>query len=224
MRKLCGIFTLAIVLAAPSLGWAHFPWLALDKDGHAILFFGEGLTERNYHLPPSIAKAELVLHAAGSAEKLKMAALDQEDFVGLRSVAAVKPAGTVATSVLYGDYHGVQLIYYAQHLLGDAKTGSKETIAKQKLQAIVQASENGGVACTILWDGQPLQNAEVTLFCQDGHEEGKAKTDASGSVTFSDAQVEDGLNAILVGHTIKDGLGEDAKAKEAHYLTATFNK
>ena len=82
-----------------------------------------------------------------------------------------------------------------------------------------------GVDVYVLWKGKPLADAEVRLFCAEGHEEGNAETDASGKVSFSDEQVEEGTNAILVGHTITDETGKvgSQEYKSAmHYLTATF--
>lgn len=215
-------FALTLVVLSPVICSAHFPWVAVDDEGHALLFFGEGLAERNYHLPESIAKAELVWHATQTDQKLELVSVEEDAFIGLRSKSAIKPSGVLATNVVYGDYHGMQLIYYAQHSLGKPQSWSKQPLKKQKLQAVLQMSEDGGVQCRILWEGKPLEGADVTLFCEDGHEEGKAKTDAKGLVAFNGDQVEAGLNAILVGRTIKEGEGEDAVAKEAHYMTATF--
>ncbi|MEZ6079360.1 MAG: hypothetical protein R3C56_27940 [Pirellulaceae bacterium] len=59
----------------------------------------------------------------------------------------------------------------------------------------------------MLWDGKPLADADVQLFCAEGHEEGSAKTDANGKVSFDDKQVEAGLNGIVVDHTVKTQSG-----------------
>lgn len=224
MRKLSQYTALVILAAFPITSQAHFPWLTVDDNGQAIMFFGEGLQDRTYHLPESIAKAELVWHLANTADKLEMLQVDEEKFVGLKSKQSIKPTGLLAMQVVYGDFQGMQLIYYAQHNLGDAKQWNKEPIKNQKLQAIVRMQDDGGSECQIVWEGKPLADADVTLFCEEGHEEGKAKTNAAGVVVFSKAQVEDGLNAILVGHKVQDATDKDAKAKEAHYMTATFRK
>lgn len=224
MRLLSQFSIVAALVMTPAIASAHFPWLAVDKDSHAIMFFSEGVHERDYHLPESIAKAELILQASDSAEKLAVASVEEDQFIGLRSKEAVKPNGLISTSVVYGDYHGMKLIYYAQHNLGDVKSWTKKVQRNQKLQAILQPAKDGGVSVQILWDGKPVADTDVTLFCEEGHEEGKEKTNTEGFVTFSDGQVEEGLNAIMVGHTIKSGEGEDAKPSEAHYMTATFEK
>ena len=67
---------------------------------------------------------------------------------------------------------------------------------------------DGGVDVYVLWKGKPLVNADVTLFCDDGHEEGAATTDKSGKVSSNDKEVEDGLNGILVGHSLVKDSGE----------------
>jgi hypothetical protein len=66
----------------------------------------------------------------------------------------------------------------------------------------------------------------VTLYCAEGHDEGEAETDAERKVSFIDKQVEDGINGILVGHTVKDKAGEvsgQTYKSAAHYLTVTFS-
>jgi hypothetical protein len=70
-----------------------------------------------------------------------------------------------------------------------------------------------------------LTGAEVPLFCDEGHETGVAKTGQVGNVSFDDKQVEDGLDGIMAGHTVKDQKGElDGKAYTAasYYPMVTF--
>ena len=52
-------FTLALAALCLLAGQAqaHFPWLAVDDDGRALVFFGERPDERNYHLPEALAAA-----------------------------------------------------------------------------------------------------------------------------------------------------------------------
>ena len=73
-----------------------------------------------------------------------------------------------------------------------------------------------GVDVFVLWKGKPLADATVRLYCESGHEEGSAKTDQRGSVSFTDRQVEDGLNGIMVGHTVK---GESGTIGQESYDT-----
>ena len=50
---------------------AHFAWL-YSVDGSARLYFGEGLADRDYHLPEAVANAE-VWHLANGAEAKQLA-------------------------------------------------------------------------------------------------------------------------------------------------------
>ena len=64
-------FRLLIALSAMSLlagqAQAHFPWLAVDDDGRALVFFGESPDERNYHLPEALAEAKLYSRVGDAA-------------------------------------------------------------------------------------------------------------------------------------------------------------
>jgi hypothetical protein len=213
-------------LACPAL--AHFPWLAINKDGKAIYFFGEHIADRTYHLPESIAKAEInVVGEKGRREKVTLTRVESDEFVGLVSEQAITADATLVSSVTYGVYQGSRLNYYAQHTGGKMPT-SLDAHGDQKPPLDLSAklvNTDSGVEVYVVWKGQPLASAQVTLFCDEGHEEGQAKTDAAGKVSFTDRQVEEGLNGIMVGHTVKDEAGEiDGKAYQsaAHYLTVTF--
>jgi hypothetical protein len=68
------------------------------------------------------------------------------------------------------------------------------------------------------------KDVEVKLYCAEGHEEGSAKTDGEGKVSFTNKQVEDGLNGIMLGTRVEESGELDGKpyTKAAHYLTTTF--
>lgn len=208
---------------------AHFPWLAIDDDGKAVCFFGETPAERTYKLPPAISEAKVSLVTDNQqVTDLQLETVENEDFVGVRSKSPVPASSSLFSQVTYGIYHGSKLQYYALHCGGRLtdRQNSPGMIAKRlRLTAELIDSESG-VDVFVSWDGKPLADVEVKLFCDEGHEEGSATTDQQGKVSFSDQQVEEGLNGIVVGYTDSDETGtlDGAEYQSgSHYLTVTFN-
>ncbi|MEM6654426.1 MAG: hypothetical protein AAF596_01360, partial [Planctomycetota bacterium] len=83
---------------------AHFPWIVVDDERHPRLFFGEGLTDQDYHLPEAIAAAE-VWHTGLDAPRRKVEVSDHEedDFIGLRAGEPIELRGCLSTAVVYGN-------------------------------------------------------------------------------------------------------------------------
>jgi len=216
---------LSLVLIA-STAQAHFPWMTVDKEGNVQYFFGEDITDRTYKLPPGIAKAEISMRADGKTMPVETKTIKTDDFVGKQSVASVPDGADLTSQATFGVYHGAKLQYYTQHLGGVMPTEFAKCQPFEKMDLQAHAVDiDGGVEVYVLYKGKPLADAEGKLFCEDGHEEGNAKTDASGKVSFNDNEVEDGMNAIMVGHTVDDEtgkVGEESYKSAMHYLTATF--
>jgi len=238
----------AVTLLFVSSAWAHFPWLSVDKDGRANFCFGETPAEKSYKLPEPLAKAEVMwLNAKGKVRKVALKKVESEDFIGMTSEKPIKRAKMLMSKVTYGMYAGSRLDYYALYHAGPLpkdrsayvskaeKKGGKQQAADNKddeqmkaplldLQAqLIDTDE--GVDVFVLWKGKPLADVDVKLFCEEGHEEGAAKTDKEGKVSFSDNEVEDGLNGIMLGHKLESDKGElDGKeyTSSSHYLTVTF--
>lgn len=208
---------------------AHFPWLAVNDDGKAVYFFGENPADRTYKLPASIAKAKIsMVNAKGKLKKVKFEAAESDNFLGLTSVGKVPASARLVSSVTYGIYRGARLNYYSIYQGGkipkDRSAYSKSQ--KKRLDLTAQLVDtDSGVDVYVLWKGKPLSGVDVQLFCDDGHEEGNGTTDEAGKVSFSDKEVEDGLNGIMLGHTVKGEAGKfDGEAYQAtsHFLTVTF--
>lgn len=212
-------------LGAPAVQ-AHFPWLALDKDGKAVLFFGETPAERNYKLPETIAAAKVFTVAADQSQKpVELDKVETDDFIGLASKAAVDKDVNLASEVTYGIYHGTRLTYHVEHHGKALPTALSAENKPAKGMSAVLVDTDKGVDVYVYYEGKPLTGADVKLFCEEGHEEASAATSKDGKVSFTDKEVEEGLNAILVGTTLNDKSGElDGKAykSESHYLTVTF--
>ncbi|MEM6472508.1 MAG: hypothetical protein AAF802_23300 [Planctomycetota bacterium] len=223
MKRL--VISLSLLLVC-SVANAHFPWLMVDKDGNAEFFFGEGITDRTYKLPEGIAKAEIMMRANGKTIPVETKVFESDDFVGKKSITSIPADADLVSQATYGVYHGGMLKYYTQHLGGEMPTefSSCKPFEKMDLQAHAVDTDSG-VEVYVLWKGKPLEGADVKLFCEDGHEEGNGSTDASGKVFFNDKEVEDGMNAIMVGHTltgVSGTLGDQEYTSAMHYLTATF--
>lgn len=220
------ILSVLSVICFAATTQAHSPWMTIDKDGNLAYFFGEDLTDQTYKLPAGIAKAEISMRAGGKIVPVETKQVETDDFIGIRSVTAVPAGADLISQATFGVYHGAKLQYYTQHLGGQMPTdfAKCQPIDNTDLQAHAVDTE-GGVDVYVLWKGQPLADAEVKLYCDEGHEEAAEKTDASGKVSFSDGEVEDGMNGISVIHAVGDEtgtVGEDAYQSAMHYLTATF--
>ena len=243
------IFTLTVLLLISTTAFAHFPWLSMDKDEKANFCFGENPAEKNYKLPEPIAKAQVMsFNANGRVRKVALKKVESDDFIGMTSEKPIKGSKALLTKMTYGMYAGSRLDYYALHQAGplpkDRKIyTSKQANKSEKKQAAdskkrkqmnapvldLQAQlvdTDKGVDVFVLWKGEPLADVDVTLFCEEGHEEGAATTDKDGKVSFTDKEVEDGLNGIMLGHKLEDDKGElDGKeyTSSSHYLTVTFH-
>jgi hypothetical protein len=222
----CLLLPLAVAtmtLSGARAAQAHFPWLAVDAEGHAVWFFGETPADRTYKLPPPIEAATIQwLDGQAEPRPVPLSSVSTDTLVGRRSSEPVAKKGMLVAVAPYGIYQGTRLNYAAQHLLSDQAEPSP--VEKLPLQVLLR-QRDGGLAAQVLWQGNPLSGAEVTLFCDDGHEEGAGQTDAEGRITFTDQEVEPGLGGLLVRHVLEDRSGELEGQKyqsESHYLTVTF--
>ncbi|MEX2185788.1 MAG: hypothetical protein WD875_03295 [Pirellulales bacterium] len=220
-------FMLAVLVcslvAAPAS--AHFPWLAIDDEGHALYFFGEHVADRTYRMPERIKSAKIFhVDKDGKRSEIEFEGVETDKFIGNRSAAKIAETGSLHSIAEYGIYANTKLTYYTQHLLGkDAASWPNKPAADVALQGIAK-KDTDGVSLQVFWQGKPLAGAKVQLFCDEGHEEGSATTNGDGVVQFTAKQVEDGLNGLLVGHVDNDSPGESNGKKytgESHYLTIT---
>ena len=215
------LLALGSMLLTESAVQAHFPWLVREPDGKLSYYFGEDVTDRTYKLPASMAKAKFTALLAGKAPaEVPMHAVEQENFVGLQSESTTSENSLIFTQATYGIHRGTRLEYYALHLGGKLpadRQAYKSMTTGLDLNVELVDSE-GGVDCFVSWMGKPLKDIEVHLYCSEGHEEGMNTTDAEGKVTFTDKQVEPGLNALMLGHKIAEAGKLDDKPFESHRL------
>lgn len=201
---------------------AHFPWLMIEEDGQAVMFFSESPAERDYRLPEAVTKAEVMaFDGKSSPTKVEWKTIEKDGFTGRKSIEKLPGGSTLSSSFVYGNYHGSLLKYYAQHL---APVGTESPELPEKYRSALSASvapSKTGIEVTVTWKGEPLKGAGVTIIDAET-ESFEDKTDANGKVSFSTGAA--GLTAFIIGHTIKPSEGEwDGKpyTSESHYCTVT---
>ncbi len=226
--KLLKLLACLCVIAVATPAYAHFPWIAINEEGNVQYFFGENPADRTYKLPASIAKSEIeLITAQGTKRTLELNTVESDNFVGRTTSNAIDRDSIVQSKVTFGIYHGSRLNYYTLHRGGKlplSREGSTKRSVDMDLKAELLDTEQG-VDAYITWKGQPLADADVALYCEEGHEEASRKTDSNGKVSFTDKEVEEGLNGIMVGHTVTEESGQlDGQKYQStsHYLTATF--
>ncbi|WP_430453000.1 Kelch repeat-containing protein [Rhodopirellula europaea] len=221
------LLALALFLGGTSSASAHFPWLASDSDGHAVMWFGESTDDRTYPMPEAVQQIQLQSTNASAAGKtIEMKPVETEDLVGIQSPQPIPEGDEIAGSVTYGLYHGMKLTYHVEHLpQDDAKAWPSDPRPGAALQTVITSAKNGDIEVQLLRDGKPLPETEVKLFCEDGHEAGTETTNSNGRVSFSSDIIEPGLNSVMAGITDKNAKGElggEAYSSTADYLTASF--
>ncbi len=195
--------TVAAVGLMVSAARAHFPWLATDAEGHALLFFGESPEDRTYHTPDAVAEAKVLRRMAKAAPvEVKLAAVESDEFVGRKSADALPDGGVLEAEIRYGIYHGMLLDYYARHVASeraDAISGSG-----LKLVGSPRVTDDG-VELKVTWDGKPLAGAAVTMIDGEGVPT-EEETDAEGAAKFE--KPGDGLIGFLYSRMDNEAKGE----------------
>ncbi|MCC9654773.1 Kelch repeat-containing protein [Rhodopirellula halodulae] len=216
------LLALALMLASATPASAHFPWLATDSDGKAVMWFGESTDDRTYPMPETVQKIQLL----SGDQSIAMSPVDGSDLVGIQSQAAVPTDHEIAGSITYGLYHGMKLTYHVEHLpQSDPQQWPTQARENASLQSVITTADNGDLQVQVLHDGKPLAETSVRLFLEDGHEAGTETTNSDGQVTFAADLIEPGLNSVMAGVTAEGVQGElDGKAytSTADYLTASF--
>ncbi len=225
-RYACSAFALTFLLliSAGKPALAHFPWLVSDDQGRPILFFGEDLSDRTYHLPESLADFPIQQLGGEQPQPITWESINADDFVGLRAKSTVTGERMLCGAKAYGIYHGAKLVYYLQHFPGSDPAAWQAPPASLDLRAAVKPVEQG-IEVAVSWQDQPLVEAKVQVFDESGQSQGTAETDKQGRVTFPSSQLRAGLNALMVGFTDADSSGtlnEQRFSSTANYLTVTF--
>ena len=130
------------------------------------------------------------------------------------AIDAGDTTGDLRLADFYFPEKGKTLTHY------QAKLGRTETAARFDLELVPVVA--GGNTFTLLLSGQPVPEADVTLFTSSGWNR-TFKTDANGKVTIETPW--SGQAIIEVGHVEKTPGEHDGRAYEAvrHVFTLTFD-
>jgi hypothetical protein len=220
------IIPITIVTFFSNIASAHFPWVMLNDESKPVLFFGEDLSDRTYHLPKSLSAFPLKhFNESDKSHLIQMHPFESEKLIGLVASESINRTGCVFGTYTYGNFRGSKLVYYVQHFPGDDPQQWQCPPSESGLQAQIQPHDDG-IRVTINWNQKPLADAEVRLSASDGDEHGLASTHPDGSVTFTGEQLKQGLNAIMVGYIDKSATGTidgTPFSSSSNYITATFN-
>jgi hypothetical protein len=223
-RFLAILFFSATSLNAEGL-WAHFTFLCPGEGDQILLFFGENLADRTYHLPVAIKNSQLTLISNNDKrEQLAATSIDSDDFVGLIVSAKLQTGDMIVSTATYGIYHGSKLDYTSCLLtsITDPKPVSSSEDSPPFRSRVSKTSD--GIELLVTWKGQPLCGASVILIDSQGVTRGEGKTDEKGRLSFLAKEIDDGLNALVIGHKIDQGGQWEGKeyGESSHYLTVTF--
>lgn len=179
---------------------AHFPWLEVDNQGRAVVFFGESIHDRTYNLPKAIAEAKVVLHSGDeNPAGVALEAVEEDELIGRRSPKPVAEDAILEATVQYGLYHGMLLTYYCKHLPGEdpaawEKRGQLESL---KLDAVPSLGEDGP-KLTVTWEGKPLAGANINLTDSNGDSQ-EATTDDDGVAALT--KIAKGPIGVVINFT-----------------------
>lgn len=221
------LLAFASVASLASTALAHFPWIYVSEDGEPRVFFGEGLTDREYHLPEAVLGAKLwQTDIDAPSKQLEVEELEEEGFIGLQSSTFCEPRGRFRMTVDYGLYHGAKLSYVAQHYPSSNPQAWPQGKDQDLVLQLVPSIVDGTLKVQAYWQSKPLADADVTLSHEDGREGVPAKTNAEGLAFFKLDKVAKGLNGLMVMHVAKNesGVVGDKEYKSAMYVaTGTFD-
>jgi N-acetylneuraminic acid mutarotase len=221
------IFAVAIAaLALPC--YAHFLWVNevnVDDKPQGLLYFGESPADETYHFPDKLAKTKLWSRSAdGQRTEIETKSIETDDRVGRMGPIGDAQGVALETSQQYGIYGTALLVYHAKHINGSSADAinAAGTSKELKLEIVPHVKEKE-VELTVLWDGKPLKEADVTVFVDEADPTEK-KTNNDGHVTFTSEK--GGLVGALANTLEKGKSGElDKKPYKGvmHYASLTFN-
>jgi uncharacterized GH25 family protein len=218
----CGLAILACAVTSR----AHFLWIkTITQEGrpHAFLFFGENALDEAYHLPDSLADSKAWVRTGDKRRALPLAEWQGDDRIGLGAPLGAVPS-VLEASEQYGVYGTALLVYSAKHVHAHSIEEFNAAAASKDLTLDIVPRVNGKqLELTVLWDGKPLADAEVSVAVGDA-EAIKKTTDERGRVTLEPEG--DGVVSVLASRLDKELKGElnDKKYDHGlHYASLTID-
>ncbi len=206
---------LMLGVAAPAC-YAHFAWLATDEQGRVLLFFGESPSDRDYKLPEAVAGVR-VLECSNAAKpaELKLEKVEEDGFIGRRSVTPAPKGAPLEAAVRYGVYHGMLLDYYVKSLTTVAAADWEKSTKSETLKLNpTPRLAGGGLELVVRYEGKRLAGAAATIIDAEGSQT-EAETDADGVAKFE--APPEGLVGFLVNRMDDKATG---KIDDQEYTSA----
>ena len=127
-----------------------------------------------------------------------MSSVDTDDLIGVRSETTVDPVRELHAAVVYGNYHGTKLTYFAEHLPHEnAETWPTDPRNNAVLQTVVLPPADDKITIRVFHHGKPLPDQEVKLVSAANEDASTAKTNEAGEVSFASDKFSPGLNGLL---------------------------
>jgi hypothetical protein len=187
------------------------------------LYFGENALDEAYHLPESLADSKAWLRTAdGKRRELSLSEWEGEDRIGLGAPLDDGPC-VLEASEQYGVYGTALLVYSAKHVHAGS-TGEFNSAGNSKELALDIVPQVNGqqLELTVLWNGKPLAEAEVSVAVADA-EAVKKTTDEKGRVALSPEGA--GVVSVLANRmdkTMSGKLNNKPYDHGLHYASLTF--
>ncbi|MFN7292638.1 MAG: hypothetical protein ACK5T6_18805 [Pirellula sp.] len=103
MSRIFSWLVVPAFLMLTSVSQAHFPWLVKDKEGKAVLYFGENIADKTYKIPDSIASAKIfATDAKGESREVSTQRVESAELVGLVSTESIAQVAGISTEVTFG--------------------------------------------------------------------------------------------------------------------------
>ena len=220
---------LGIALVA-NFAHAHFIWVITTADSAGKLtphlVFGEGPEPGEEYLLDKVAQAKVWIQLPGKEpQALRLTKQAGKEVGSWTSDVDAKGAAVFATceyGVLEKNGKTFLLQYYAKKL--DATPAQLKSLARtEKLPLdIVPALDEKNGQVTVLWQGKPAAECEVTVTGPDDKSE-KVKTDASGVVKFTASAA--GTHTFRAKLAVEKAgeLGGKSYPSQTHYTTLVLN-
>lgn len=226
------ISRIEIAIVTAVLSWvprtdAHFLWLKSEtQDGkpQAVLFFGESAQDEAHHFPDKLDGTKIWRRGTdGKRTEVAATKVDNDDRVAYVGPLPSDELCVLETSAQYGLYSNWLLTYYTKHVYATANDQLAGAGASPELKMdIVPQAEDDLLVLTVLWDGKPRADVDVSVKVADGDAK-ELKTDEKGQVTLKPAG--EGLVAVVanfVDETAKGDFNGKSYAAVASYATLTL--